>query len=758
MWRLAAATTLASCSSAMQLGRNSGVDKEHYLVDDADGLGLTFEGVGAISGGGATSKLLFDYPKETQAKILDVLFKPGQGLNLQMLKVEIGGDTDATEGAEPSHSHFAGDENYNRGYEWWLMKEAKGRNPDIKLYGLPWGFPGGLDPDANSETESFDIFHDARVTANYTLNWVLAAKRVHGLEIDYVGLWNEKDAPSEYRMALRSAIANSEAKDRTKVLDRIEHYAGSTNDPDEEGCQQHNNLILEPGEQWADEEGSMYDGRSARCLARVLNRGYISKCKTATIQWHLISSFYDYLPWPRCGLAVANEPWSGAFEITSPLWAVAHTTQFAPIGWKYARHGSGVHMLSQGGSMVTRVSPDRKDFSIVIEKMQSATSVCGHGDNPDQDVTGQTISIQLKGAFLKAVKEDGKRLHVWHSDLTSSDAYGENPPDNNLFNKIGDLVADSNGIITVSVSPEVVMTITTLEGGLKATPTSPAKAPFPAVYEQKFDDEQEGAPGRLWYDVMGAWEVQKSPYGDEKTHGNVLRQVVPVFPKCWGYRCESPTTFFGPAAFKGDITLSMDVRMENDGEIYVNPVGLNYVALSLSTEGTWGLGSPPYITGALDFGKDKWHSVQLRMKPDGSQVATVDGKVLNPPPSASLLSLGFNISQRKLSERCDENTFPVLTTGRRYLSLKPVSSAPDKDSCRWACCLDENLCDIYQFSNEKGCEMGRMAEGWTKDTRGVWDGASRSDATGWHLKMKLSKYMYASIDNLKIFKTNKAKA
>jgi galactosylceramidase len=23
--------------------------------------------------------------------------------------------------------------NYNRGYEWWLMKEAKKRNPDIKL-------------------------------------------------------------------------------------------------------------------------------------------------------------------------------------------------------------------------------------------------------------------------------------------------------------------------------------------------------------------------------------------------------------------------------------------------------------------------------------------------------------------------------------------------------------------------------------------------------------------------------------------------
>ena len=42
-----------------------------------------------------------------------------------MLKVEIGGDTDATEGAESSHMHSAADPgNYQRGYEWWLMKEV----------------------------------------------------------------------------------------------------------------------------------------------------------------------------------------------------------------------------------------------------------------------------------------------------------------------------------------------------------------------------------------------------------------------------------------------------------------------------------------------------------------------------------------------------------------------------------------------------------------------------------------------------------
>ena len=41
-----------------------------------------------------------------------------------------------------SHMHTNATVDLNAGYEWWLMKEAKQRNPGIKLYGLPWAFPG----------------------------------------------------------------------------------------------------------------------------------------------------------------------------------------------------------------------------------------------------------------------------------------------------------------------------------------------------------------------------------------------------------------------------------------------------------------------------------------------------------------------------------------------------------------------------------------------------------------------------------------
>ena len=54
--------------------------------------GASFEGIGALSGGGVT-RLLIDYDPALQADILDVLFKPNAGASLQIIKVEIGGDS-----------------------------------------------------------------------------------------------------------------------------------------------------------------------------------------------------------------------------------------------------------------------------------------------------------------------------------------------------------------------------------------------------------------------------------------------------------------------------------------------------------------------------------------------------------------------------------------------------------------------------------------------------------------------------------------
>ena len=87
-----------------------------YKIDDIGGVGRTFDGIGGLSGGGATSRLLVNYQEPYRSQILDFLFKPQFGASLHILKVEIGGDAQSTEGTEHSHMHTEKDENYTRGY------------------------------------------------------------------------------------------------------------------------------------------------------------------------------------------------------------------------------------------------------------------------------------------------------------------------------------------------------------------------------------------------------------------------------------------------------------------------------------------------------------------------------------------------------------------------------------------------------------------------------------------------------------------
>jgi len=61
--------------------------------------------------------------------------------------------------------------------------------------------------------------------------------------------------------------------------------------------------------------------------------------------------------------------------------------------------------------MVTRVSPDHNDFSIVLEKMTTKDSQCARGANPL--VVSEDIVLQLKGGLLAAARKAGG-LRVWH--------------------------------------------------------------------------------------------------------------------------------------------------------------------------------------------------------------------------------------------------------------------------------------------------------------------------------------------------------
>ena len=81
---------------------------------------------------------------------------------------------------------------YTRGYEWFLIQQAKLRNPDILLYGLPWAFPQHVSCNAGSLVNcTNNPYSHPQQTADYITSWVHGAKSVYNADIDYIGSWNE---------------------------------------------------------------------------------------------------------------------------------------------------------------------------------------------------------------------------------------------------------------------------------------------------------------------------------------------------------------------------------------------------------------------------------------------------------------------------------------------------------------------------------------------------------------------------------------
>src|ERR1019366_2843480 len=338
-----------------------------------DSGGRRFEGIGALSRG-ASSRLLMEYPEPQRREVLDLLFKPNWGAALHHLKVEVGGDVNSTDGTEPSHMRTRDDENYTRGYEWWLMKEARRRNPKIMLDCLPWGAPGWI---GGGKFYSQDI-------ADYTVKFLQGAKRVHDLNVQYCGDWNETPYDVEWIKLLRRTldaaglrqveIVAADQVNDWKFVEEMERDPALKNAVAVVGTHypKHNStdLARNCGQRiWSSEDGpwkGTWEGATA--LAKMINRNYANGRMTKTIIWSLITSYYENLPLPNSGPMKANTLWSGHYEVQPALWAIAHTTQFAQPGWQYL-DDAGV--TQEQGNVLALASPNRRDFTLIIETVES---------------------------------------------------------------------------------------------------------------------------------------------------------------------------------------------------------------------------------------------------------------------------------------------------------------------------------------------------------------------------------------------------
>jgi hypothetical protein len=103
------------------------------------------------------------------------------------LKVEIGGDVESSYGTMSSFMHVAdpAKASYERGVNFWMMKEALKRDPTMPLICLSWGMPywvGWSHGNGNTLSEGGVKYH---------VDYILGAKLHHNLTFSMVGVWNE---------------------------------------------------------------------------------------------------------------------------------------------------------------------------------------------------------------------------------------------------------------------------------------------------------------------------------------------------------------------------------------------------------------------------------------------------------------------------------------------------------------------------------------------------------------------------------------
>jgi len=621
----------------------AGADAVQTITLDLDSGGRVYEGMGAISGGGGTSRLLVDYPAAERNEILDYLFRPQYGASLDILKVEIGGDTHSSNGAEPSHMRTPDEVDCNRGYEWWLMKEAKKRHPDITLYGLAWGAPGWFEGGYWSE-DSIDYF----------IEWLDCAEK-HHLEIDYMGGRNEREPSLEWFVDFRRAldengyedvqlVAADEAgtqrnvdylKENQEYAEAVDvigvHYPCSV-----DRCTPNADAVASGKRIWASESGWNHYLTGAKRLGSEINHQYVDSRMTAFINWPLTFSWYPTVQYQNSGLMKANEPWSGHYDVGTSLWTVAQTAQFADPGWSYVDSGSvyltaGNGAKGYGGTAVTLVEPapepeaeagdEGRDWSVVAETT-AATEPQTVRFDVGEGLAATPLSVR------STVLEGGSDAD-WFAEEASP--------------------ALVDGAFEVTLEPNRVYTFSTVTDATKGGATSPASKPMD-YDSDKFEGYPLGQSPTYMSDMEGAFETAQCQHRG----GKCLRQVITKTPIAW-MRTPYPITLYGDISWQ-DYRMATDVLLEDQASVAIAARITNEYnstwrpSLNLwngywfwiDDSGRWRLERRPtqqrppaqnptvvLASGTLPdgFGTDRWHRLTLDVQ--GSRItAAVDGEAV----------------------------------------------------------------------------------------------------------------------------------
>ena len=457
---------------------------DHVTINGAR-AGTAFQGVGAISGGGGNSRLLIEYPPAQRQQILDYLFKPGYGADLQILKLEIGGDAYATDGSEVSIEQTDGTINCNAGYEWWLAEQAVKLNPSLQIYGLQWNAPGWIG-DADGGWTNADI--------KYILDWMNCAKQ-NGLTIKYLGGWNEhlphgiNASLMQWFINLRTALDNA-GYTSTQIVatdsfakigkpgDVADFLAGHPQFDKAIQVLGYHNLCRYPATGnncavpvaarrsgkpiWESEIGALRETTGIPAMARSLDNAFIQVNATGLIEWPLVSSMPANLPEEDRGLIYAPQPWSGHYTVNEMTWVLAQTTEFTKPGWVHVRGAAG-QLGGSYGSYNTYEAPDRSNWSLVAQTTQAP------GD--------QTLTVHVDSGLPSTA------VHVWSTRLNGTGT-------NSWFFDRG-TVHPHAGTFSYTLKPDFIYTFTTTTGQHKGGPKVPGSQKMPMPYTARPDLSSE---------------------------------------------------------------------------------------------------------------------------------------------------------------------------------------------------------------------------------------------------------------------------
>jgi galactosylceramidase len=513
------------------------------------------------------------------------------------------------------------------------MAEAHKRNPNIILEILPWGAPGWVGAKSNGKATLY-----TPAMAGYVADFIKTAKRDYELDIAYAGLWNEKVFDLGYLRELDRRLKSEHLATQIICCDE---YSGEGTGPwaiaDEMlKDPEVNAAVAVIGVHYPLVDGKIITAESARktgkplwssedqpnggggpfvsrewavggrILAHRYNQNYLEGSMTATEIWSPITSYYDNLAAPNSGLMYANTPWSGNYNVQGTIWATAHTTQFAQPGWQYLDSASGY--LPEKGSYVSLRSPDKKNWSVILETIDAR--------HP------QTVKFRLTGGLGEG------EVHLWETNNSRT------------FEKVADL-KPVDGAFIYTFDPDSLYSLTTTSGQGKGTAQPPPAANFPIPYADDFEKTELEHTPKYLADQDGAFEVRPCV----GRTGRCLEQVITKIPVSWG-PLPGPFTMAGDSDWK-DYNVAADVRFLSTapaaimGRIDSADVFKDYQAhepsgyvLRLNPNGAWELSSAefkkPVVTlasGSVTIDRNKWHRLELRFR-GGQIVAALDGAAL----------------------------------------------------------------------------------------------------------------------------------